>query len=372
MGRRGRGVRRPTPERATVVVKIGSSSLTGGRPGLDNVALRRVVAQVVSLRERGHPVVLVTSAAVAAGLPALGIEGRPTDVPGLQAAAAVGQSRLMQAYTQAFDQYGVTVGQVLLTRNVLADRDQYLHARQAFERLLELGVVPIVNENDTVAIEELRLGDNDRLAAMVGHLVNAGLLLLLTDTSGIFSADPRTDEGATLLRAIEHTDSVLDELTRGGAGPQGSGGISTKIAAARMAAWSGVPTVIAPADAEQVALAAVEGGDVGTWIEPRSQRLPARKLWIAFGQPSEGRITIDAGARTAITRGGSSLLPVGVTGVEGEFRAGAAAEVTGPDGTLVAKGVSRFGAEDLRRRAGHRSENGEVAIHRDDLIVLTP
>jgi glutamate 5-kinase len=365
-------VRRSIPGEATVVVKIGSSSLTRGLPGLDRAALRSVVGHVVALRERGHPVVLVTSAAVAAGLPALGVRGRPTDVPGLQAAAAVGQSRLMQAYTEAFDAHDVTVGQVLLTRNVLADRDQYLHARRAFERLLALGVVPIVNENDTVAIEELRLGDNDRLAAMVGHLVGAGLLLLLTDTTGLLSGDPRTDEGVTLLTAVEHTDSVLDELVRGGPGPLGSGGVSTKIAAARMAAWSGIPTVIAPADAPDVATLAITAGEIGTWIEPRPQRLPARKLWIAFGQPSEGRIVVDAGARTALTRSGSSLLPVGITSVDGSFRAGAAAEVAGPDDHLVAKGVVRFDAEELRRRAGHRSEHGEVAIHRDDMIVLTP
>ena len=363
-------MRRPIADRSTVVVKIGTSSLTKGKPGLDLEALGSVVAQVAALRDRGHPVVLVTSGAVAAGLPGLGITGRPTDVPGLQAAAAVGQSRLMQAYTEAFDSFGVTVGQVLLTRNVLADRDQYLHARQAFQRLLELGVVPIVNENDTVAIEELRLGDNDRLAAMVGHLVGAGLLLLLTDTSGLLSADPRTNGDATLLTAIEHTDSILDALTAGGSGPLGSGGVSTKIAAARMAAWSGVPTVIAPADAEDVALMAVSGEAIGTWIEPRAQRLPARKLWIAFGQPSEGRIVVDAGARTAITRSGSSLLPVGVTEVEGDFSAGAAAEITGADGALVAKGVSRFDASELRERAGLRSEHGEVAVHRDDMIIL--
>lgn len=365
-------MRRPVAPGSTIVVKIGSSSLTRGGVGLDGDALRSVVAQVVALRKLGHPVVLVTSAAVAAGLPALGATGRPTDLPGLQAAAAVGQSRLMQAYTEAFDTHRVTVGQVLLTRNVLADRDQYLHARQAFERILALGVVPIVNENDTVAIEELRLGDNDRLAAIVGHLVGAGLLLLLTDTSGVFSADPRSDASATLLSAVEHTDTVLDGLTHGGSGPLGSGGISTKIAAARMAAWSGVPTVIAPADARDVATVAVTGGDIGTWIEPRSQRLAARKLWIAFGQPSEGRLVVDAGARTAIARGGSSLLPVGITGVEGDFGAGAAAEVAGPDGHLVAKGMVRFDASELRRRAGHRSEHGEVAIHRDDMIVLTP
>jgi glutamate 5-kinase len=363
-------MRRSITDKATVVVKIGSSSLTRGGPGLDSDALESVVGHVVALRERGHPVVLVTSAAVAAGLPALGLTGRPTDVPGLQAAAAVGQSRLMQAYTRAFDQYGITVGQVLLTRNVLADRDQYLHARQAFERLLTLGVVPIVNENDTVAVEELRLGDNDRLAAMVGHLVGAGLLLLLTDTEGIYSADPRTNHDATLLHAVEHTDSILDHLTSGGAGPLGSGGISTKVAAARMAAWSGVPTVIALADAENVAVMAARGDEVGTWIEPRGQRLPARKLWIAFGQPSEGRITVDAGALSAITRSGSSLLPVGVTDVNGDFRSGAAAEVFAPDDRLVAKGISRFDSAELRRRAGHRSDHGEVAIHRDDMIVL--
>ncbi|HSJ27358.1 MAG TPA: glutamate 5-kinase, partial [Acidimicrobiia bacterium] len=331
-------MRRSIPTTATVVVKIGSSSLTRGRPGLDRAALHSVVAQVEALRRRGHPVVLVTSAAVAAGLPALGVQARPTDVPGLQAAAAVGQSRLMQAYTEAFDEYGVTVGQVLLTRNVLADRNQYLHARQAFERLLALGVVPIVNENDTVAIEELRLGDNDRLAAMVGHLTGAGLLLLLTDTSGIFSSDPRTDADATLLRAVEHNDSVLDELARSAAGPLGSGGVGTKVAAARMAAWSGVPTVVAPADAPDVALTAVAGGDIGTWVEPRAQRLPARKLWIAFGQPSEGRLRVDAGARTAIANGGSSLLPVGITDVEGDFQGGAAVEVVGPDEGVIAKG----------------------------------
>jgi glutamate 5-kinase len=363
-------VRRPIPKGAVVVVKIGSSSLTRGLPGLDQEAIDGVAAQVAALRGAGYPTVLVTSAAVAAGLPALGATRRPSDVPGLQAAAAVGQSRLMQAYTRSFDSHDITVGQVLLTRNVLADRDQYLHARQAFERLLALGVVPIVNENDTVAIEELRLGDNDRLAAMVGHLVGAGLLLLLTDTSGLLSADPRTDEAATLLHAVEHTDAILDHLTQGGSGPLGSGGVSTKIAAARMAAWSGIPTVIASADDADAALSAVSGRTVGTWIEPRSQRLPARKLWIAFGQPSEGRIVVDAGARTAITRGGSSLLPVGVTSVEGDFRAGSAAEVVGPDTGLIAKGLSRFDADELRRRAGFRSEHGEVAVHRDDMIVL--
>jgi len=363
-------VRRAIDDGATVVVKIGSSSLTGGRPGLDGAAVHSVTGHVAALVARGHRVVLVTSAAVAAGLPALGIDRRPTDVPSLQAAAAVGQSRLMQAYTASFAGHDITVGQVLLTRGVLADRDQYLHARQALERLLALGVVPVVNENDTVAVEELRMGDNDRLAAMVSHLVGAGLLLLLTDTSGLLTADPRTDASATLVSDVEHTDTMLDRLVRGGAGPLGSGGVGTKIAAARMAAWSGIPTVIARADAPNVGVAAAAGDDVGTWIEPGPHRLPSRKLWIAFGQPSEGRVVVDDGARDALIASGSSLLGVGVTDVVGEFPAGAATEIVAGDGALVAKGICRIDASTLRQRSGPLSPRGEVAVHRDDMVVL--
>jgi len=364
-------MRHPVSPRAPVVVKVGSSSLTG-RHGIDLQALGGVVEQVAHAWNAGRPTVLVSSGAVAAGLPAMGKNVRPKEVADLQVAAAVGQSRLMAHYTQAFSFHGMVVGQVLLTKSVLADREQYLHARAALGRMLSQRIVPIVNENDTVAVEELRLGDNDRLAALVSHLVSAGLLVLLTDTAGFHTADPRVDVDAELVSAVRHTDEILDRLAVGGGGPLGSGGVATKVAAARMAAWSGIPTVIAPASDRQAVHKAVTGEDVGTWVDPHDTRLPARKLWIAFGQPSEGTIEVDAGAVRALVDHGRSLLPVGVAAVDGTFRPGAAVEVSGPDGAIVAKGVTRMAADELRAVAGLRSDQaGGEAIHRDDLVVFT-
>ena len=363
-------MRRVTAPGATLVVKVGSSSLTRAGVGIDDLALSGVVAQVSNAISLGHPTVLVTSGAVAAGLPALGIATRPADVGALQAAAAVGQGRLMERYTARFAEHGIVAGQVLLTKGVLGDRDQYLHARAAFDWMLTHQIVPIVNENDTVAIEELRLGDNDRLAALVSHLVGAGLLVILTDTKGLHADDPRSNGAAELLNAVRHTDEILDRLARGAPGPFGSGGIGTKIAAARMAAWSGVPTVIADAHDPDAIASALKGHDVGTWIDPRSDRLPARKLWIAFGQPAEGRLTIDEGAVKALVSGGSSLLAVGLVAVEGSFGAGAAVEVYSIGGALVAKGVVRLDSSALSGSMGRKTADGGEAIHRDDLVVL--
>ncbi len=363
-------MRRPLQPGAVVVVKIGSSSLTGGRPGLDGAAVTSVVRLVADLRVAGHGVVLVTSAAVAAGLSALGRTDRPVDMPGLQAAAAVGQGRLMHAYTAAFAEHDLVAGQVLLSKGVLADREQYLHAREALARMLEIGVVPVVNENDTVSVEELRYGDNDRLAAMVSHLVSAGMLILLTDTAGLLSGDPRSSGQVELLSAVRHTDEILDRLAHGGSGPQGSGGVATKIAAARMAAWSGIPTVIAPANAPGITDAVVKGDDVGTWVDPQQRKLPARKLWIAFGQPSEGTIEVDAGAANALVRSGSSLLSVGVTDVSGQFKPGDAVEIVALQG-LIAKGLVRTSAETLSHGLGRdNGGSGDVVVHRDDMVVL--
>jgi glutamate 5-kinase len=296
---------------------------------------------------------------------------RPTDVPSLQVAAAVGQGRLMERYTRAFSKEDMVVGQILLTKAVLADREQYLHARQALERMLAEGVVPIVNENDTVAVEELRLGDNDRMAALVAHLVRADLLVLLTDTEGLLSADPRVDGAATLLTEISHQDRLLDELGSALAGPIGSGGVASKIAAARMAAWSGVPTVIGPAATTETLAMAIAGKDVGTWVEPRSEKLGARKLWIAFGQRADGSVIVDAGARMALTSGGRSLLAVGVRAVKGTFGSGSAIEVRAEDATMLGKGIARVTASDLLRIiSGEGAEPGVVVVHRDDLVML--
>ncbi|MDH3606629.1 MAG: glutamate 5-kinase [Acidimicrobiia bacterium] len=353
---------------AAVVVKVGSSSLAPHGGGLDPEAVEQIVDHVAALVAAGHPTALVSSGAVAAGIPVLG--SRPTDLPGFQVAAAVGQSRLMERYTALFAEHDLTAGQVLLTKDVLANRQQYLNARETLSRMLALGVVPIVNENDSVGVEELRFGDNDRLAAVVSHLAGAGMLVLLTDTPGLFSGDPRLDDQAELIAAVRHNDEALDEVVQGAPGPLGSGGVATKVAAARMAAWSGIPTVIAHAKEPDVVARAVAGEEIGTWIAPHTSALPARKLWIAFGQPAEGSLTIDAGAVAALVERGKSLLAVGVTGVSGRFEAGAALEVES-EGNLVAKGLSELSSADIEATVGRSSTDaGGVVIHRDQLVVL--
>ncbi len=354
-----------------VVMKAGSSSLVQKSGELDAEALARTADLVAGMWELGYPTLLVSSGAVAAGLPALGLDRRPKDVPGLQVAAAVGQGRLMERYSALFAERGRVVGQVLLTKDLLANRSQYLHAREALERMLSLGVVPIVNENDTVVVDGLRLGDNDRLAAIVSHLVSAGLLVILTDTGGIYSADPRTVADAELLSAVRPTDAALDVVVSGEPGPFGSGGAATKVAAARMAAWSGIPTVIADAREGDVLARAAAGEEIGTWVTPHETKLPARKLWIAFGQPTEGKVVVDPGATKALLEGGKSLLAVGVLSVDGAFDAEAAVEVFDGDGRLVGKGLTTMSADQARQSIGrHSSEVGGVVIHRDDFVLL--
>jgi glutamate 5-kinase len=344
-------------------VKVGSSSLAAA--GINNEALDAVVQLVDDCFAANHPTVLVTSGAVAAGLPALRLERRPADLAGLQVAAAVGQGKLMERYSAGFSRLGRIAGQVLLTRDVLGNRDQYLNARAALQRMLGLGIVPVVNENDTVAVEELRLGDNDRLAAMVSHLISAGLLLILTDTEGLYTSDPR-QAGGRLLDAVSHDDPLLDSLS--GAGPMGSGGVEGKVAAARMAAWSAVPTVIASSQSPDLLTRALAGAKVGTWVDPRPQKLAARKLWIAFGLTPIGTVVVDEGAVSALVDHARSLLPVGVTEVRGSFPEGAAVEIVGPDDALVGKGLVALDSVSLVGLVGQRGPR--EAVHRDDLVVL--
>lgn len=346
-----------------VVLKVGSSSLTFAGGGVDAEALGNVAGMVASAWSAGFPTVLVTSGAVATGLPILGLDRRPKGLAEYQVAAAVGQSRLMQHYADALADHGLIGGQVLLTKDVLANRQQYLHSRGALLKMIELGIVPVINENDIVVVDELKFGDNDRLAAIVSHLVSAQLMILLTDTAGLYTDDPRRADDAELLSAVRHTDEILDEVSAGASGPLGSGGIATKVAAARMAAWSGIPTVIGPSKQPDVLAEILAGNEVGTWVAPRQSGLSARKLWIAFGLPSDGRVTVDGGAEQAIRQSGRSLLGVGVTQCDGGFVAGQAVEVVGPDGSLIAKGIVRFDADKFA------SAIGEM-IHRDDLVLL--
>jgi glutamate 5-kinase len=265
----------------------------------------------------------------------------------------------------------MVVGQVLLTKDLFANRAQYLHARNALERMLSLGVVPIVNENDAIVVDEIRLGDNDRLAAMVSHLVSAGILVLLTDTAGLYTGDPKLMVDVELLSAVHSTDVALDQVNVGRSGPFGSGGAATKIAAARMAAWSGIPTVIADSREQEVVTRAVGGEEIGTWVTPHPVKLPARKLWIAFGQAAEGEVSVDLGATRALLDDGKSLLAVGVTSVAGEFGAESAVEVISDNGAVIGKGLVTMSADQIRKSVGrHSSEVGGVVIHRDDFVLL--
>jgi glutamate 5-kinase len=363
---------------SVVVVKIGTSSITDDHGGIVRDAVQKLCADVAELRRRGHQVVVVTSGAIAAGLPVLGFGGhaRPRDPVTLQAVSAVGQSRLMRVYDDALAAHELVAGQVLIAPLDFVDRRQYLHARGTLGRLLELGVVPVVNENDAIADDEIRFGDNDRIAALVAHLVGAETLVLLTDIVGVLTADPRLDENASLIEEIVEVDHELEALAGGAGSARGSGGMSTKIAAAKIASWSGVRTIIAAAARDHVVVDAVEGvAGVGTVVLPRASRLTARKLWIAFAVGSQGTISVDDGARRALLKGGTSLLAAGVTGADGDFDADDAVEVAGPDGVVFAKGLSRLDAAGVRSAAGRRSADlpdGVPAwvVHRDDLVVL--
>ncbi len=359
-----------------MVAKIGSSSITGAH-GVDASAIAKFCAEVATLRGDGHRVVVVTSGAIAAGLPALRMtHAEAGDVVTLQAASAVGQSRLMRVYDDVLAHHGLVGGQVLLSPLDFMVRHQYLHARTTLQRLLALGVVPVVNENDVIADDEIRFGDNDRIAALVAHLVTADVLVLLTDRPGLFTADPRLDAAASLIEEIVEIDNEL-EAAAGGAGTAvGSGGMASKLAAARIAAWSGVRAVIAGAQRPGVLADAVAGvPGVGTVVRPRTKRLPARKLWIAFAVGASGTVVVDEGARRALLERSVSLLPAGVREVRGSFVADDAVEVAGLDGKVFAKGLVRTGSGVLTQLAGRRTSDlpdgvPHEVVHRDDLVVL--
>jgi glutamate 5-kinase len=353
-----------------VVVKVGSSSVTA-----DTVA--RLGAEIAAARDEGHTVVVVTSGAISAGWTALERgERRPNDPAVLQAVSAVGQPRLMRLWQDALDPHGLLAGQVLLAPLDFAHRTQYLHARGTLDHLLELGVVPVVNENDAVADEEIRFGDNDRLAALVSHLVRASLLVLLTDTPGLLTADPRQFAEASLIEEVVEIDHQLESMAGGPGSVVGSGGMASKLAAAKIATWSGVETVIADAGRAGVVAAALAGTPgVGTVFRPRESRLSARKLWIAFALVSSGCLTVDQGAQAALSAGGRSLLPAGVMACTGSFGPDDAVEIAGPDGKVFAKGLVRVPGERSAQWMGRRSDQlaedlSPVVVHCDDLVLV--
>jgi glutamate 5-kinase len=359
-----------------IVVKVGSSSLTTAAGGIDPARMRDLVDVLAKLRVGGAEVVLVSSGAIAAGLAPLGLRKRPQGLPAQQAAASVGQGLLVHRYTEELARHGVIAGQVLLTVDDVTRRSHYRNAYQTFAKLLEYGVLPIVNENDTVATSEIRFGDNDRLAALVAHLVHADLLVLLSDVDGLYDASP-THPGSSLLTDVRSVDDLDDvRIGRTGAAGLGTGGMQTKVDAARIATGAGIPVVLTSADNAGPALA---GEPVGTLFHTTGRRRPTRLLWLAHATEPKGTLLLDPGAVRAVVERRASLLAAGITAVEGTFHAGEPVDIAAPDGTPVARGLVNFDAEELPQLLGRTSSDlkrelgagyEREVVHRDDLVLL--
>ncbi|TGG94980.1 glutamate 5-kinase [Natronospirillum operosum] len=360
------------------VVKIGSSLLTNNGAGIDHDRISDWAAQIARLRADGLEVVLVSSGAVAAGMTELGWQERPHELELLQAAAAVGQSRLVGHYQGCFQAHDIRSAQILLTNSDLADRQRYLNARSTLRALLGLGVLPIINENDTVVTDEIRFGDNDTLGALVANLVEADALVILTDQQGIFDADPRHNPEATVISEARANDPYLLTVASGG-GALGRGGMVTKVRAARLAARSGALTLIAGGREEQVLTRLRQDERLGSRLLPDAEPLAARKQWLAGQLQSKGWIRVDPGAVRAIREQGKSLLPVGVTATDGEFRRGDVVDCLDQDGQLVARGLCNYSVEETRRilrrpSAEIESILGYISepelVHRDNLVTV--
>lgn len=362
-----------------IVVKVGSSLVTNQGEGLDTVAIGNWAQQIAALRGRGCEVVLVSSGAIAEGMQRLGWKQRPSAVHELQAAAAVGQMGLVQVYESCFSKHGLRAAQVLLTHADLADRERYLNARSTLRTLLTLGVIPIINENDTVVTDEIKFGDNDTLGALVTNLIEADALVILTDQVGLFSADPRKDPNATLISIAQAGEPYL-ELMAGGAGSHiGRGGMITKVLAAKRAARSGAHTAIASGHEHDVLPRLLQGESIGTLLTSSALPLDARKQWLADHLQVSGKIKLDAGAVRALRNEGKSLLPIGASEVSGEFQRGAVVAILDEHGNDIARGLVNYNADEARRitrHASHEIENilGYVdeaeLIHRDNLVLL--
>jgi glutamate 5-kinase len=362
-----------------VVIKIGSQVLTDAEGSLDLACIAQICDDIAALRQKGLQVIVVSSGAIAAGRSELGLKEKPKTIPQKQAAAAIGQTRLMQTYEKGFAPHGLKPAQVLLTSEDLASRDRFLNARATLDTLLGYGIVPVINENDTVVVDEIKFGDNDNLSALVTNVAEAQLLVILTDVEGFYNADPRKDPGARLIPLVKGITREVERLAGGSGSSFGTGGMATKVAAAKKAGKNGVPTIMVPGKQEGVIAAALSGEDVGTMFLPNSDGLTRRKHWIAYTLKPTGRIVVDEGAREVLLKKGKSLLPSGVVRVEGRFERGACVRVCGPDEVEIARGLSDYSSVEISRLAGRKSREietilgyryGDVVIHRDNLVVL--
>ncbi len=355
-----------------IVVKVGSSSLTTASGGLDGDRLDALVDALAARRDAGAQVVLVSSGAIAAGLAPLGIARRPRDLATQQAAASVGQLALAHAYSASFQRHSLTIGQVLLTADDVVRRAHYRNAQRTFSRLLALGVLPVVNENDTVATDEIRFGDNDRLAALVAHLIGAEALVLLSDVDALYDGDPRRGNARRITEVADAADTDGVDAGTSGASGLGTGGMASKLAAARLASSAGIPVLLASAAQAGAALA---GAEVGTAFAAGSTRLSARRFWLGYAADASGRLHLDAGAVAAVLHRRRSLLAAGITGADGEFEAGDVVELVDPAGQVVARGVVAYDVAEMPALLGRSSheltpEQRREVVHADDLVPL--
>ncbi len=354
-----------------IVVKVGSSSIAYSSGKLNLFQIEGLVRQLADLHNQGRDVLLVTSGAIGTGAGRLGLAGRPRTIPAKQAAAAVGQGLLMHIYEKFFSEYGVTTGQVLLTREDFSDRRRFLNARNTLHALLQFGVIPVINENDTIAVDEIKLGENDTLSALVAGLVDAELLILLSDIQGLYTADPKQDPEAGLIREVAEITPQIEALAGGPGSGLGSGGMATKISAARIAAHSGVTTILACADQRDIIPKVIAGEQVGTVFWPAGNKLENRKRWIAYSAAVCGKIYVDQGAAAAMMRRGKSLLPSGVRAVEGLFEMGATVCIIGPDNQEIARGITSYSSSEIEQIKGAQTkEISRILGHKDyDEIV---
>jgi len=360
-----------------ILVKVGSAVLTG-EEGLDLNIIEQLVGDIAALRERGCQVILVSSGAIASGKHRMGIEGKLKSIPQKQAAAAVGQGRLMRVYSNAFGKHGLFVGQVLLTMSDITDRKRFLNIRNTLFTLMDWGVITIINENDTVAVDEIKFGDNDHLAAMVANIVEAHLVINLTNTEGLYDRNPADSGKAKLIPLVTEITPEIEAAATEEATPVGMGGMKSKVQAAKKVTASGIPYIIAPGRRAGVLQEIMDGKETGTLFLPLAEHLNSRKYWIAFTLRSRGRLLIDDGAKEALIRDGKSLLPSGVTQVEGDFTIGDPVTCVDAAGNAIAKGLVNYGADEIRRIMGLKSSRIEQVlgykdydevIHRDNLAV---
>jgi len=363
-----------------VVIKIGSRVLTDDEGGLDPAVIGRICGDIALLRELGKQVVVVSSGAIAAGRSELGLTEKPKTIPQKQAAAAIGQTRLMRAYEEALAPHGLKAAQLLLTSEDLGSRQRFLNARATIDTLLCYGIIPVINENDTVVVDEIKFGDNDNLSALVTNVAESDLLLILTDVEGLYSSDPGQNPDARLIPLVQGITRELERAAGGAASSVGTGGMATKVAAAKKAGKNGVPTILVAGKRAGILSAAMRGEEVGTLFLPQGAGLKGRKHWIAYTLKPAGRVTVDDGARNVLQKKGKSLLPSGVVGVEGRFERGACVRICGSDGNEFARGLSDYSSSEIARLAGHNSSEieellgyryADVIIHRDNLVVIS-